>query len=391
MKALLIFSLKRRIFNPISIALQIMFILILLIAINFDFVSAWFNLDFDRPYQIVANNQFKERIRDFDIWKQHGFEFHHSQGDIKIDFNDGRYFVQAAQDPLLQRKLYELILINHKQNILINSEDSVYTWLEHYEHVEVDFDQVQESSKAIKHHLIFVFLTSIYFMMLNFIAVNSNEIILEKISNVIPMFLSSITPLQHYFIKLMLGFVSVVFQFVSSFGVLGILIYLRYQQDQFKGLLKLVSKYLSLPSELMNLQDILEWLEFSFRDFRFMLISLMFMFVGIFTIQVLILVLSSKVKTMEEASSIQGPFYLMLLLMYYIALGLNQSTQGNSMITTVLSYMPIFSMMVMPIRLMSHTLFMYEISLSFMFSTLFYITTLVILYPLYRKGILDEA
>jgi len=390
MKALLKFSFRRRLLNPISLTLHILFVLILAIAIYFDVVSSWLNLNAHQPYQIVANTSFKEKIHSFDLWKQQGFEFVRTDGEIEIVHSESGYRVKAPQDPLLQRKIYDLILINHKQNILTQSDDAIYDWLDRYENIHIEFDNHQDNTTAIKHHLIFVLLTSMYFMMLNFIAVNSNEIILEKISNVIPLFLSSISLFQHYLIKLILGLSTVLIQLFSSFGMLSLCLYLRYRYDQFSGLLQLASKYLPIPAEFMHIKDVLIWLQFSMRDVTTSLLALAYMILGIFTIQVFILVLSSKVKTMEEAASIQGPFYLLLLMLYYLALGLNQQDHINSLLARVLSYMPITSMMVMPIRLLSQSVFTHEIVLSFMFATLFCVFSLGLFYPLYQKGILDE-
>jgi ABC-2 type transport system permease protein len=391
MKTLLLFSFKRRVFNRISLVLHVLFTLILTLGIHFDYVSEWLNLGMHQPYRIAANTAFKEHIHQFDVWKQQGFEFATQSADIHINFEDGKYLVKADQDPILQRKIYDLILNNHKRLMLMHSDDSVYAWLERYETINIEFNNDEESTQSIKHQLIFVLLTSMYFMMLNFIAVNSNEIILEKISNVIPLFLSSITILQHYFIKLILGFSTILLQLASSVGLFTLLIYLRYRHDRFNGLLGLASKYLPIPADMISIEDILRWLDFSQRDIWTGLLALLFMILGIFTIQIIILVLSSKVKTMEEASSIQGPFYLLLLMLYYVALGLNQHEYARSIIVKVLSYLPMTSMMVMPIRLLSKTVFGYEIIISMMFAITFCLLILVLLFPVYRRGILDEG
>ena len=390
MKTLFLFSLKRRILNPISISLQLIFIAVLSGLFYFDWISDRLNLGFERPYEIVLNEEMRTIIQHPDQWRRQGFEFVNHEGDVLILYNEGSYRVKGTQDALMQKKIYDLLLLNHQQRILSASSDNVNTWLERYESIDVIFEESTDPQQNIKQQLIFIFMTSIYFMMLNFIAVNSNEIILEKTSNVIPLLLSSITSLHHYGLKLVLGFVNLLSQVLSSVGTLAILAYSRYRYDEFHGLLKLASKYLNLPDESLSIKTLFEWLNLNAQDGTRLLMAFVFMMLGIFTIQIIILVLSSRVKTMEEASSIQGPFYLGLLLLYYISIGLNQSQHLYSFTTRLLSYVPITSLMIMPLRLLSQTVYSYEVIISLIFSVLFMISILIGLFPIYRAGILDD-
>jgi len=159
--------------------------------------------------------------------------------------------------------------------------------------------------------------------MLNFIAVNSNEIIMEKTSHMIPIILSSVKIRVHFMSKLILGFLSVLFQIISSIGIVGLIGYLRYKFDQGQGLVRLLLKFLPIPIENFSLVEFIKILDFKISDIHLVLMGLMFILLGIFLIQICILILSIRVKTMEEAASIQGPFYLVLLIIYYLALSLN--------------------------------------------------------------------
>jgi ABC-2 type transport system permease protein len=389
-KPLLRFALKRRLLNPISLSLQGLFIVVLLGAFFFDYVSAFFNLGFDQAHRVEVNDGFKSVLQHPDQWARNGFQFVSDRAELRIEYDGEVYRVQGAHDALLQNKVSQMLLLNHQQKILTQSSEQVFQWLEHYENIELEFESQADLKSGFKQQIIFIFLTSMYFMMLNFIAVNSNEIILEKTSNIIPLLLSSITLLQHYMLKLVLGFISVLTQLVSTVAIFGTLLWLRHSHDRFEGLLKLATKYFNLPSEGISLSDMLTWLDLTRADAYGVLLAMSFMLVGIFTVQVLVLVLSSRVKTMEEAASIQGPFYLGLLLLYYVSLGLNQGQTSASNLLTMLSFMPIGSLMTMPIRILSGTVYGYELLISGLLNLSFVGVLLIALFPIYRAGILDD-
>lgn len=390
MKTLLKFALKRRVLNPISLTLQGLFIVVLSGAFFFDYVSAFFGLGFEQAHRVSVDDGFKAVLQHPDQWVRNGFQFVSEGAELKIEYDGEVYRVQGAHEALLQNKVSQMLLLNHQQKILTQSTEQVFHWLEQYENIEVDFESSVDVQSSFKQQIIFIFLTSMYFMMLNFIAVNSNEIILEKTSNIIPLLLSSISLFQHYALKLALGFISVLAQLLSSVTIFGALMWLRYVHDRFDGLLKLAVKYFNLPSEGISLSDMLSWLDLGRADVYAVLLAMSFMLLGIFAVQILVLVLSSRVKTMEEAASIQGPFYLGLLLLYYVSLGLNQGQTSSSSVLRLLSYIPIGSLMTMPIRILSGSVYGYELLISGLLNLSFIGFLLILLFPIYRAGILDD-
>jgi ABC-2 type transport system permease protein len=214
---------------------------------------------------------------------------------------------------------------------------------------------------------------------------------MEKTSHMIPIILTHVKIRTHFLSKLIIGFSSVLFQIISSLGVVGLIAYSRYQLDRGEGLIKLLVKFLPFKLESLNLDDILKLLDISWNDFYQILLGLVFILIGILIIQILILILSSKVKTMEEAASIQGPFYLILLIIYYLALSLNTTQSLSSGFGYVLSYIPVFSMLIMPMRLLTQHVMPIEIMTSLLFSFALISLIFILLYPLYKEGIREEG
>lgn len=391
MKTLLQFSFKRRFLNKMTLFLQIIFILVISIMFYFDKISELLNLEFNKPIPIYIEPNLRKLIVNEAEWKNKGFEFTTKKESITISYSKDVYSITLVDDLMTQSKIYDLLLDNHQKRKESSSNSSVYRWLEDYRSIDVDFLEYKYEDNQFKHQIIILFLTSIYFMLLNFIAVNSNEIIMEKTSHMIPIILTHVKIKTHFISKLIIGFASVLFQIISSIGIVGLIGYSRYQLDKGEGLIRLLVKFLPFKLDSFNLDDILKLLDLSMNDLVQVSIGLVFILIGIFIIQILILILSSKVKTMEEAASIQGPFYLVLLIIYYLALSLNTTQSLSSNLGLTLSYIPIFSMLIMPMRLLTQHVMPIEIMISILFSFALISLIFIIMYPIYCEGLREEG
>ena len=385
MRTLLKFALKRRFFNKLSLSLQALFILVVFGLLYVDKLSAWIGLDLHQPYQVAfSSNMVRDKI-DIDLWANQGFELVKDKADILIELNEDGYDVKGVNDVILKQRIQAILLIQHKQNILKTSQENVHAWLEEYENIHVHFEEIEVEQTSFKAQLALVFLTGLYFMLLNFIAVNSGEIIMEKTTHIMPLILSSVSTRVHFVSKLILGMFSVIFQIVSSILIVGLGLYLRFRDDRFRGLIQAASKYLALPE--FEFELLLQLFDFNIQDFQRLSLALLFMLVGIFIVQLLILVLASQVKNAEEAAAIQGPFYLVLLLIYYLSLSIQSPASLSHGLGYQLSFVPVLSMLLMPIRIFTQDLVFVEILSSLTISFALIILLLSVTYPSYVKGL----
>lgn len=385
MRTLLKFALKRRFFNKLSLSLQALFILVVFGLLYVDKLSAWIGLDLHQPYQIAFSNMMDRDKIDIDLWANQGFELVKDKADILIELKEEGYAVKGVNDVILKQRIQAILLIQHKQNILKTSQENVHAWLEEYENIHVHFEEIEVEQTSFKAQLALVFLTGLYFMLLNFIAVNSGEIIMEKTTHIMPLILSSVSTRAHFVSKLILGMFSVMFQIVSSILIVGLGLYLRFRDDRFRGLIQAASKYLALPE--FEFELLLKLFDFNIQDFQRLSLALLFMLVGIFIVQLLILVLASQVKNAEEAAAIQGPFYLVLLLVYYLSLSIQSPASLSHGLGYQLSFVPVLSMLMMPIRIFTQDLVLVEIFSSLTISFALIIFLLSITYPSYVKGL----
>lgn len=387
MKTLLKFAFKRRFLNKMTIILQVLFILIVCTVFYMDKISEFFNLDFHQPIEIKIENTLRKEIKNEDEWKSQGFVFTNNSDSIEITKVNKVYQISNVQELSIQQRIYDLLLRNHKRSL---ENENNLDWLEKYNTIHVEFIDSKLDENTFKQQIIILFLTSIYFMMLNFIAVNSNEIIMEKTSHMIPIILSSVKIRIHFLTKLIIGFCSVLFQIISSIGIVGLIGFLRYKLDQGQGLIRLILKFLPIQIDDFSITELFKLLDFKRSDFYLVLLGLLFILLGIFLIQICILILSSKVKTMEEAASIQGPFYLILLIIYYLALSLNTTHALSSGLGYILSFVPIFSMLIMPMRLLTSHVMPIELVVSILFTIALISLIFIVLYPQYESGLKNE-
>ena len=385
MRTLLKFALKRRFFNKLSLSLQALFILVVFGLLYVDKLSAWIGLDLHQPYQVAFSSDMNRDKIDVDLWANQGFELVKDKADILIELNEEGYDVKGVNDVILKQRIQAILLIQHKQNILKTSQENVHAWLEEYENIQVHFEEIEVEQTSFKAQLALVFLTGLYFMLLNFIAVNSGEIIMEKTTHIMPLILSSVSTRAHFVSKLILGMFSVMFQIVSSILIVGLGLYLRFRDDRFRGLIQAASKYLALPE--FEFELLLKLFDFNIQDFQRLSLALLFMLVGIFIVQLLILVLASQVKNAEEAAAIQGPFYLVLLLIYYLSLSIQSPASLSHGLGYQLSFVPVLSMLMMPIRIFTQDLVFVEILSSLTISFALIILLLSVTYPTYVKGL----
>ena len=84
---------------------------------------------------------------------------------------------------------------------------------------------------------------------------------------------------------------------------------------------------------------------------------------------------------------IQGPFYLGLLALYYVSLGLMNPASLESGMGRTLSLVPIGSMLVMGMRILSSTVSASEVALSVIGSVLMFVGIVMLGYPVYRRGL----
>ena len=110
--------------------------------------------------------------------------------------------------------------------------------------------------------------------------------------------------------------------------------------------------------------------------------------IGLMIIQVLTVLISCRVDSVEEAGALQGPFYIVLLFVYYASIFLKTSNNLDKVSGIVLSFTPLFSMLIVPMKMFNNLIELDEIILSFCLSLLCFLALAYYGRFYYEKNIL---
>ena len=102
-------------------------------------------------------------------------------------------------------------------------------------------------------------------------------------------------------------------------------------------------------------------------------------------------IVSSFISNIEEAGNVQAPFYIIMLIVYYLAISLNTPYHLNEGIGYYFSFIPFLSMLFMPCRILQGAVTFYEMGLSFFFACTAFLLLAKSGSRIYQKGVLDYS
>ena len=240
-----------------------------------------------------------------------------------------------------------------------------------------------------KSQLIFMLITSIYFTMLSSSTSVGNEVIYEKATKQLELILTSVQAKDHFFSKMVVGWLAILCQGGLLVFMVIFWLFVRQQMDQGMGLIALMKNLGFIQGEVVNFAQLFSFLRLETQTLSILCFVSLFLAIGIFFTQMVIVIFSSFIASMEEAGNIQAPIYLIFLAIYYFTLSVNTPYQLSQGIGFILSFFPFFSMLFMPCRLLSQQVAIFEILLSLAISL---VAIYVILKKgcwLYQQGVLD--
>ena len=399
MKVLVFFSLKRKFLNKSTLLLNCLIFLAVGCLFFADKLVEAINPSTMEPLTVYLSHDLYLDINDFEtddsLWllKEYNNETL-AQKEVKLSRNEEGYQLISAYgvDPL-DYETVRYLLSNYQKKRYAKEHD--VTLLQEVEALSAPVITVKslheaDALSADRQAVAFFIETSIYFMTLSFCTAIAVEVIYEKTGKILDLILTAVRPRIHFYAKIISGWLAVFLQSGISFLEVLLFYSIRQQYDHGENLLKLLEN-----SGLLR-QDAKSFHEFfaSFGSFSDLLPSLLlvllFLFLGILLIQLIMTVLASYVNTMEEGAAIQTPCYLILMLIYYLALTLSSPYQMSEGLGKVLSYLPVFSMLFMPNRIILGVVKWWEVLCSFLLSFLLIVAVLYYGASWYESGILSN-
>lgn len=319
---------------------------------------------------------------------------------IKVDYPD--LFLSPFEDQIKDKKDADITITQSGLDFEIESVNALNTDEEFFvgnmiltytnalilgsEEVNLDFSNLEKTSS--NEDYLYILITGIYFMMLAYSTIVANEVVVEKATNVIELICTAVDIRIHYYSKIIIGSMTVFIQLLAIIPSFLLIAFVRYSFDKGKGLFEILHRFNILDTKYESIHKFIDQLNINSKTIGMFFLALLFLFVGLMIIQVMAVLISCRVESVEEAGALQGPFYLVLLLIYYVSIFFKASKQLSHGWGYGFSFLPLFSMLLMPMKIFNQMASIQEILLSLLLS----ISTLVLLIYMgekyYRRNIL---
>ena len=311
-----------------------------------------------------------------------------SKADFQIHIKEDGYLVVGDLKTEDHHIIDQLIHGYHRISMIDKMPDSLVFLLDEVLIANVEWENVVQ---APSNHLGFIVITSIYFMLLSFSTAVANEVVNEKTSNVIEVILTSVSHKEHYYSKLLIGWLTMLSQLlIHGFGLIFWLM-VRVVVDNGLGMLSLLYRWQWLSIQYNSLGHWISAFNVEIAQIYIVVLCAIFLMLGILLVQLLMVLISVHINSIEEAAAIQGPFYLGMLVVYYMAIFINSFEQLNQGWGYLFSYVPILSMLFMPSRLLNTNVMYSELLLALAMALLSLVICLILGEEHYRKNLLKGS
>ena len=401
MQVLIAFSLKRRFLNASTLLLNVLLALIITAAFFADEIVNFINpsLFDEQKVYLQVDEVVSEALMQMEM---EGIVFETTdKSAAEIIEEDAKAYVLTHEEnyqlitkyPIDEttQLLFNEILTSVHQNLalseVLQEEALAYSQIQ----IQVENEAMQKDVDVDpnKQNLIFMIITSIYFTMLSFSTSVANEVVYEKSTRQLELILASVSAKTHFLSKMLIGWLSILLQLGCTIFFVILAFLLRNSYDQGIGLIELINQLQLIHLEEKTFGALLGSIHVEGAFIFQCIFIFIFLMLGIIFVQMLLSIIASFVNSVEQAGSIQSPFYLILLAIYYFALSINTPYQLSEGIGFYCSFLPVLNMLLMPSRLLVQNVPIIELLLSASIS----IFAMIILFEkgssIYQKGVLD--
>jgi hypothetical protein len=225
-----------------------------------------------------------------------------------------------------------------------------------------------------------IVLSVIFFLVLGYGNMVGNELKYDKASGTLELTLINVSPQGHFLARILTGYLTVMIQMLVGAAEGLIWIAVRYLNDGFAGLQQWLEGYVITDVPVATIAVTPQRI----------LVCVFVALTGLLTIQVLMLVVSSRFSNSEDASGFQGPLYLIMILVYYGFLVWGSTSFFTSTVSSVLSYVPVTSMIFAPCRILLTDMNETQGIIAATTGLCALIIAVTALMPVYKKNILNN-
>ncbi len=341
MKELIIFDLRRRFANKATIILNILLFVMILCGFHIDYIlNEEITID-----TVLVDSSLMEDIDIFITLSDEHLTYKASDRENKeneaiLHFDENWQIISKYE---LDQYTKERI-INDINKVVITKYKNTHQFLEGFidEFVKINPEVIIKNEEIIDGSIVIILAIS-FFLIINYGCTSSSEIIIEKSTGVLNIILTNIEAKKHLIAKMIVSYLIVIVQLVVVIVQFLMSYLIRFIQDGCLGLQNFIAKIVVISTENTVTVEL---------TMAKIFLIVLIMFLNLLLIQLIIILVTSKYTNGQQMASFQGLLYVGLLIIYYLTMIFSEDLI-NSQAINLLAYLPLFSMVFIPQKIIS--------------------------------------
>ena len=363
MKTMVRFSLEKRFLNKTAIILNIVIFLALGIAFHVDKITGE-----KEEYPIYLDYSCSDvtiRLMNTDkiyINNKNGIDEYH----ILHYENGWRLYLYGNDNQKLRNKVETDLRNIRKEQFLKNADLKEKKFLE-------DFSQRFETEVYHKEFIDIntVIVSVVFYLILTYSNMISNELVYEKASHTLELVMGIVGERAHLFSKIITAYLSLMIQVAMVVISAVIWIFIRFAEDHLKGLITYLNKSAGVSEINIPLGTIV--------------LTFIIVITGLLLLQIIMMIITSCLSGSEEVAVFQNIYYIVLVAVYYFFILKGESGIMTDRLTEIMSFIPVASMLTMPVRLFSDSVNLMECFASIVITVTVTVITVEVYLRNYRR------
>ena len=153
------------------------------------------------------------------------------EGNTILEDKKGSFKLYTEYDAKDKTKMFSMYIDLYQKELFVKNEKHLEVIMDYNKEVKIKniVQKKQVDVTSEKSNVIFMFVTSVYFMMISFISSVASEVVNEKACKTLELLLTSVSAKTHFYAKLLVGWFTIVIQGALSLSY--ILFWLLILQD----------------------------------------------------------------------------------------------------------------------------------------------------------------
>lgn len=245
------------------------------------------------------------------------------------------------------------------------------------EYLTVDMIEIRTEKEDAPND-VWIIISVIYFLIMTYGSLIANEVIYEKATNTLSLIMTAVDVSRHFWAKVLTGYLALLIQMGALMAYALFWLLFRAVFGSFDGLNRWIS-YAAASQAIKNTP---------MHGAGSVIMTVFLIMVGVVTVQILLLMAANQFHNSDEAASFQGPFYLVLMVIYYYLLINGNNEFISSGLSRILSYVPVFSLLLMPCRLAIADATVIQALAALLISAVFLVLLVKYYLPVYKRQLL---